>query len=312
MRKSILLMLTYINLTLLLSFPATSLIAQTDFWEQINTGLTPIELAGVVQDFAINNSGDIFAGTLGNATTGAGGGVFRSTDNGDNWTLINTGLTNPFVFALAINNSGDIFAGALASATFSLRGGAFRSSDNGDNWSPINTGLTTTSVLAFAINSSGDIFAGTRDGVFRSTDNGDNWSPINTGLTNTFVLALAINSSGDIFAGTNGGGVFRHVESPTAVEEISTRIPSSFALEQNYPNPFNPSTTIQFALAKRSHVTLKLFDIRGREVSTLLDETLAPGSHKVVFEAKGLSSGVYFYRIAAGEFVETKKLALLK
>ena len=118
MRKSIILMLAHINLTLLLSFPATSLIAQTDFWEQINTGLTPIELAGVVQDFAINNSGDIFAGALGNATTGAGGGVFRSTDNGDNWSQINSGLTNSSVRALAINSSGDIFAGTDGGGVF--------------------------------------------------------------------------------------------------------------------------------------------------------------------------------------------------
>ena len=101
-------------------------------------------------------------------------------------------------------------------------------------------------------------------------------------------------------------------KSPTAVEEISTNIPSSFALEQNYPNPFNPSTTIQFALAKRSHVTLKLFDIIGREVTTLVDEKFGPGTHKVVLEANELPSGVYFYRLTAGRFVETRKLTLLK
>ncbi len=110
MRKSIILMLTYINLTLLLSFAATSLIAQTDFWEQINTGLIPIELAGSVEDFAINSGGDIFAGT--------DGGVYRSNDNGDTWSQINSGLTNTSVQALAINSNGDIFAGTDGGGVF--------------------------------------------------------------------------------------------------------------------------------------------------------------------------------------------------
>ena len=165
----------------------------------------------------------------------------------------------------------------------------------------------------FETHRNSNIFAGILDeGAFRATDNGDTWSPINTGLTNTAVLALALNSNGDIFAGTGVGGVFRSVGSTTAVEEISSSLPSSFVLEKNYPNPFNPSTTIQFALARRSHVMLKLYNVRGTEVTTLIDEALTPSTHKVVFEANGLVSGIYFYRIQAGEFVQTKRLTLLK
>ena len=252
MRKSIILMLTYINLTLLLSFPATPLIAQTDFWEPINTGLTD---TGVFA-FTINSGGDIFAGTVGS-------GVFRSSDNGDNWNEINTGLTLTFVFALAINSGGEIFAGGLG-------------------------------------------------GVFRSSDNGDNWSPINTGLMNTDVFAFVFNTTGEILAGTSGGGVFRSVEPTTSVEQISTTIPSFFALEQNYPNPFNPTTTIQFTLAKGANVKLKVFSIEGKEVATLVDEAVTPGVHTFRFEANGLPSGVYFYRIEAGELFQTKRLMLLK
>jgi len=294
MRKSIILMLTYINLTLLLSFPATPLIAQTDFWEPINTGLTD---TGVFA-FTINSGGDIFAGTVGS-------GVFRSSDNGDNWSASNTGLTNTSVLALAINSSGDIFAGTDG-------GGVFRSSDNGDNWSAINTGLTDTGVFALAINSSGEIFAGGLGGVFRSSDNGDNWSPINTGLMNTDVFAFVFNTTGEILAGTSGGGVFRSVEPTTSVEQISTTIPPSFALEQNYPNPFNPTTTIQFTLAKGANVKLKVFSIEGKEVATLVDEAVTPGVHTFRFEANGLPSGVYFYRLETGDFHATRKLVVMK
>jgi hypothetical protein len=89
-------------------------------------------------------------------------------------------------------------------------------------------------------------------------------------------------------------------------------MPTAYALTQNYPNPFNPSTTIKFELPKTSHVTLTVYDILGRQVSALVNERRDAGVHEVKFEAAGLASGVYFYRIQAGEFVATKKLLLMK
>ena len=87
---------------------------------------------------------------------------------------------------------------------------------------------------------------------------------------------------------------YQFVDVITSVAQSeSDVIPKEFRLDQNYPNPFNPATTIQFALPKVSQVKLKLFDILGREVATLVDEELEPGEYKVVFEAKGLTSGVY-------------------
>jgi len=91
-----------------------------------------------------------------------------------------------------------------------------------------------------------------------------------------------------------------------------TQLPEKFVLHPNYPNPFNPSTTIQFAIPKSSKVTLKIIDMLGREVATLVDEKLLPGEHKVIFDSKELPSGVYFYRLQAEEFTATKKLLLLK
>ncbi len=101
-------------------------------------------------------------------------------------------------------------------------------------------------------------------------------------------------------------------ELATSVEQIPSSVPKEFRLQQNYPNPFNPTTTIQFALPQRSNVTLKLYDILGRRVATLVDEELEPGVHKVNFDAEDLASGVYFYRIQAETFVRTKKLMLLR
>jgi hypothetical protein len=97
----------------------------------------------------------------------------------------------------------------------------------------------------------------------------------------------------------------------TDVEQMTSNVLKRYRLQQNYPNPFNSTTTIQFTLPKRLAVTLKLYDILGGEVATLVDEELEPGEYKVTFEAGGLPSGVYFYRIQAKGFVQTRKLTLL-
>ncbi len=104
-------------------------------------------------------------------------------------------------------------------------------------------------------------------------------------------------------------------ETGTAVEEKTqeeSQLPTAYELEQNYPNPFNPSTTIAFALPKLSEVTLKIFDASGREVATLVEGRLPAGRHEVVLDARPFSSGVYFYRWQAGEFLQTRRLTLVK
>ncbi|MGD1045167.1 MAG: endo-1,4-beta-xylanase [Bacteroidota bacterium] len=99
---------------------------------------------------------------------------------------------------------------------------------------------------------------------------------------------------------------------PTGVEETVSRIPSHYELEQNFPNPFNPATSIRYDISKTSQVTLKVFDILGRQVQTLVNTMQAPGQYTVTFTGQNLASGIYFYRFEAGTFTETKKLMLLK
>jgi hypothetical protein len=98
----------------------------------------------------------------------------------------------------------------------------------------------------------------------------------------------------------------------TSVLVLSADLPRNFTLGQNYPNPFNPATTILFGLPSKSFVLLKVFDGLGREVATLVSEELSAGSYARQWNADGLASGVYFYRLQAGSFIETKKLILLR
>jgi hypothetical protein len=117
-------------------------------------------------------------------------------------------------------------------------------------------------------------------------------------------------------------------ETLLAVEETKAGMPNQFVLYQNYPNPFNPSTTIKFQIpnlkSQRADsqlefgdwslgfVSLKVFDVLGREVRTLVKEELKAGSYKVTFDASNLASGIYFYRLTAGSFVDTKKVVLMR
>ncbi|MFZ2323179.1 MAG: T9SS type A sorting domain-containing protein [Ignavibacteriaceae bacterium] len=98
----------------------------------------------------------------------------------------------------------------------------------------------------------------------------------------------------------------------TDVEKNTDLIPGEYKLEQNYPNPFNPSTTITYQLPNSSKVTLKVFDVLGEELITLVDEYKDSGKYEVQFNASDLPSGVYFYRIRSGNLIETKKMILLK
>ncbi len=97
-----------------------------------------------------------------------------------------------------------------------------------------------------------------------------------------------------------------------SVDGQQTPLPVEFALEQNYPNPFNPVTTISYQLPVTSPVRLVVHDMLGREVAVLVREKKEPGNHEVRFDGSGLSSGVYFYRMKAGDFVQTRRLLLLK
>jgi hypothetical protein len=125
------------------------------------------------------------------------------------------------------------------------------------------------------------------------------------------ISAFAFDSSGYLFAGTSGGSLFRTTQSTTSIRE-ERRLPETFALHQNFPNPFNPTTTIQYALPTGSLVSLQVFDILGREVATLVNEFKNAGEHQVQFNASGLGSGVFFYRLQAGRFIETKRMMLVK
>jgi len=274
-------------------------------WIEVNTGLTNY----VVRDLVINPDGtNLFAGT--------DDGVFFSINKGTSWTAVNNGLTTRYVYTLAICGT-YVYAGTTT-------GGVFRSTNNGNSWTAVNNGLTNTYIRSFLIcpfvgeSSETNIFVGTGwSGVFHSNDYGTNWMQINTGLTNYQVdaLIISINAAGDtnLYAGTDDG-VWRRPLSEiiTNVENIDDNNPNHFSLSQNYPNPFNPTTSIQYAVSSREFVTLKVYDLLGREVATLINEEKPAGEYEIEFNASGLASGIYFYKLQAGSYSSIKKMICLK
>jgi hypothetical protein len=96
------------------------------------------------------------------------------------------------------------------------------------------------------------------------------------------------------------------------IKQISSIIPSKYKLYQNYPNPFNPRTVIGYSLLKNGNVVLKVYDVLGKEVATLVNEKQSPGVYEVTFDGSGLASGMYFYRLTSGDYKATKRFVLVK
>jgi hypothetical protein len=279
-------------------------------WSQVNLSLTWILSLCV-------DGTEIYAGS-------GYGGIQRSTNAGESWIDASLPGTRQNVFDIVAADGG-VYAALDGPA------GVYRSTDEGATWTPRGPDLQYFGVNSL-VQYGSYLFAGTFDldmggAVFRSSNQGASWDSIDTGLpipgpSNTMVHSLAV-CGGELFAGIGALGVWRcPVLDITSVPRSSNLLPASFQLVQNYPNPFNPSTIIKYELPKSSVVRLSVYDILGREVSVLVNERRDAGVHEVKFSARGgsasggggsnLASGVYFYRLQAGTYVETKRLLLLR
>lgn len=267
-----------------------------NFWEQIMSGF--ISQSGILS-VAVGGAGNIFVGN-------ASGYVLRSTNNGVNWT------GSEVVFGAGIRFLRQVGLKWFAATT----NGIYRSTNFGVSWEL--SGIEGSNVNFIAIKSSTDtltLFASTNNsGVFFSTDNGNSWFSSNSGLPTSNITGL--RSTGIyLYAGTGGEGLCRIKINDliTNVEEESySTILSEFYLNQNYPNPFNPSTKISWQSPVDSRQTLKIFDLLGNEIATLVDEFREAGRYEIQFDARNLSGGIYFYRLQAGNFIQTKKMILIK
>jgi photosystem II stability/assembly factor-like uncharacterized protein len=272
-----------------------------DRWIERSEGLPNRSVTTIL----FTQNGDLFAGTFGD-------GIYRSTDYGLSWVEKRDGLFSWFMLEVVEGYNNDLFC--------SEEGGApFRSTDNGDSWVYMNNGLPGIAVLwaILPISSSRIFVAGEHIGVYTSYDSSLTWREFNSGMNTPHALSLTITKNDILFAGTFDNGVFRTKQKVTSLDDDFNNSPSDYYLFQNYPNPFNPSTTIKYSIPESGKVTITVYDLLGREITTLVNEFKSDVSYAINFDAKNLASGVYFYRITASKngrilFTDSKQMILLK
>ncbi|MBO6523518.1 MAG: T9SS type A sorting domain-containing protein [Balneolaceae bacterium] len=257
-----------------------------------------------VTGFAIHNSGIL-------ATIATGGDMGRSTDGGETWSKITPpGFAHPKVIY-----EGDIAYTSVS--TFSNGGGVAKSTDFGETWILPENELSGIGGGVSGLTASGStLFTFSLTDVYSSSNSADNWAQIEvTGLPATAFAATEafISHNGFIYYAPAGNSVYKRDASGSSVwneEDLLTA--EQFELEQNYPNPFNPSTNISFALPRATDVSLKVYNMLGQEVASLVNGRISAGVKTVVFDASSLSSGMYIYRLEAGSFSQTRKMVLVK
>lgn len=267
-------------------------------WKRFGAGF-PQTLAGVTS-FAVTESGAMFVGA---ALADTRGNIQASRDNGQTWLNRNiSGVQG----VITLEADGDtIYAGTT--------NGIYVTRNKAESWQRLGSQFQNTVDDILILNRT--LFAAVDGiGVVFSNDGGTTWNTFtgNLPIDNDFVSALFIHN-GKIFAALSAAhGVWSAALPATGVDE-NKNVPHGAALAQNHPNPFNPSTAISFSLPKAEYVTLKVYNMLGKEMAAILNrERREAGSNTAVFTATNLASGVYFYRLTAGSFTETKKMLLVR
>jgi hypothetical protein len=282
----------------------------------------------------------VFAGTV---NPSGSRGIYRSTNYGESWSF--TSFNDEYVVSLAINGS-SVYAGTGGSG-----GKVYVSSNSGENWNQtffystneiasltakdsivlagggarvyistnngFNWAITSLSnYTPYSLNNNGaNIFVGTNYGLYQSSNLGINWIQRNEGLENLnyqYINTICF-SENYCFIGTFQYGIWRRdLKELISVVTISSDIPVKFSLTQNYPNPFNPVTNIKFEIPKSGFVKITIFDPLGREITTLVDQQMQPGSYSVDWDASHYPSGVYFCKIESSDYFESKKMVLVR
>ncbi len=288
---------------------------------------------------------EICVNSLGSVFIGGSCGVFRTTDNGNSWDLMNSntwsniyGITahssQPNVYVsdehdfyrttdngttwwrnyfsagsalrIRLNNEGHIYV-------LDVYGEIWRSTNSGTSFQNINNGLPSgyASMHDIAFNSDNIVFLATENGLYESWDDGDSWILLDDSKIAQDINLLYFNNEDYLYAGTMRSGVFRSVNILTDVKESSVA-DITYSLSANYPNPFNPSTMVRYSIPQTEKVQIGVYDILGKEVAELVNQTKPAGQYEVEFNAGKLSSGIYFCRMKTGSYYAVRKMILVK
>ena len=268
-------------------------------WSRINANST---FPGYVAEI-ISSGNSLYARIQADA-------LYRSDDNALTWDSLNTTFPKTFYNVLARDSF--VYIG-----TFSK--GFYVSSDKGLTWYNSSVGLPDSAgIRAFHLCQNNIIATVSKDfqqSIYRYQLDENFWRTFNEGfsLSLTQITFDFANNNNYMFLASDKA-IWRRPLSDliTNVIHSDVRFVQDAFLFQNFPNPFNPTTTIKFAVPKEQFVTLKVVDMLGREIATLVNEERLPGTYEVKFDGSNLTSGLYFYRLQVGSFSKTKKLILIK
>ena len=246
---------------------------------------------------------------------GDGGGFYESADEGKNWTLKNNIIAG-------YKSSGSLCVHPTVQNLFYAAigyYGLYKTTDGGNTWNNMSgwesaeqVDSRNNTIIVFGMRT-GDTY----NKIYKSTNNGVIWETLNTGqfkMPNTTSLVINPHNTNQLWIGTTGNGTFIYDGLNVGIQNISTEIPSGFKIYQNYPNPFNPLTKIRFEVpdTKAENVKLSVFNTLGKEIAVLVNQSLQPGIYECNFDASGIPSGVYFYRMISGNFIQTRRMSLMK
>lgn len=259
------------------------------------------------RDMGYSMRGISYFVSQGNTLYATGPKFLQSTDDGETWSEIHSGLYPVVIFP-------------VEGRTY-LCGGSGKgvdiSTDGGLSWkhSQITQGPNEFVLCLISVERNGKrlLFAGTQAaGVFLSDDLGETWNDISAGLHDRTVNSLAVVGP-YLFAGTRDWGVWRRPLSElTGMNTEAAAMPSGISLAQNYPNPFHSETIVSFHIPMHAFVSLRFYNALGREVGSLVSAPLNPGKHAFRWDARELPEGLYFCRLTANNTVLTKKMILMK
>lgn len=240
--------------------------------------------------------------------------IYRTKNGGDSWRRITQDLPDRFPTDMAVDPNNDL----IAYITF---GGfetshLYKTDNGGESWQDISGDLPDIPTWSVTVNpeNSLHIFVGNEIGVYQSIDGGQNWQNINGNLPDAiFAMDLIVSRSNNTLRlATHGNGAYElDIKQLTANEETNPEV-VRFELFQNYPNPFNPKTLISYTLPEASFVRVEVFNNLGQRVADLVAQEQSAGYHTATFDASGLSSGVYLYKLTTPSFTQTKKMLLIK
>jgi photosystem II stability/assembly factor-like uncharacterized protein len=294
---------------------------RAESWNPISLKLTdyqPGSILGTISTIAVapSNSNVIYVGTDDSH-------VWVTPDGGATWNEISAALPFRWVTRVQV----DPFNENIAYATFSglkwksPQPHVFRTTDMGQNWTDISSNLPEAPINSIVIDPvhPNVLFVATDVGVFHSENTGQSWASPGEGLPAVSVYDLVIDATNRfLIAGTHGRSMYRiRIDAILGIGDGEAESISDFQLQQNYPNPFNAQTQIDFSIPKDEQMALRIFDVLGREIATLVNAPIKAGNYTVIWDGRDSSgrpvaSGIYFYRLQIGKRQLQKRMAVLK